>query len=88
MINVTKSDSTKQKISKSLTGKKHSPERNKNKSLKSKKTWKLTKNTGEIIIINDLIEYCNVNNYNRCSISNLKYGRISAHKDIIDAQII
>ena len=39
-----------------MTGKKHSPERNKNKSLISKKTWKLTKNTGEIIIINNNVD--------------------------------
>lgn len=87
-IGKPKSKSTKEKISKSLTGVKHSPERNLKKSTRQKKIWKLIFKNMQEITVSDLQEFCKQNGYLASSISNLKSGRIKSHHDIIFAEIV
>lgn len=82
---VPKSESVRAKISATLKGRKPSLERNKKISEVQKKTWILTKESGEEITIADLNAWCEENGYRSSSISNLKAKRIKYHKDIIAA---
>lgn len=85
---IPKLEKTKQKISNSLLGVKHPQERNLRKSIRQRKTWQLSKDDGQQIIVTDLPLYCKINNYSTSAISNLKAKRISRHSDIISAKII
>lgn len=80
---VPKSEKTKEKISKTLKGKKHSPERRKNKSKYMRKTWKIIFTNNEYIITENRKLWCKNNGYNNSSLSNLYAGRIKFHKDIV-----
>jgi hypothetical protein len=81
--NVSKSKKIKEKISKSLTGIKHTNERNIKKSLYMKKTYIIKKLDKSEIIISDLKNWCKLHNYNYTSLFNLKSKKILKHKDII-----
>ena len=83
---VPKPASTRQNISKSLQGVKHSVERNLRKSERQKKIWRLTKQSGEVILVVDLPLWCVQNGYNASSISNLASGRIKSYRDLIRAE--
>lgn len=82
-----KKEITKIKISKTLTGVKHTEERNNKKSQKQKKTFKLIKNNGEIIITSDLKSWCKENNHTYSCIFNVMAKRIKYHKSIIDVSL-
>jgi hypothetical protein len=88
MTGVSKSLTTRTKISSTLMGVKHTEERNKRKSERQKKIFKLIKSDNSIVITSDLEKYCKENNYITSCISNLKSKRIKYHKDIIYVETI
>lgn len=83
---VPRNSETIEKISKSLSGVKHTEERNARKSVRQKKNWLLTFRDNSQLLVTDLNAFCIENNYNPSSISNLKSKRIKFYKDIIQAE--
>lgn len=57
-------------------------------NMRNRKTWKITLEGGDSIIVESLREWCENNGYKVANVVNVKRGRIKRHKNIIKVEIL